>query len=307
MKTKNKKKTKLLVTHNGSFHSDDVFACATLSLLLEKKGEKFKVIRTRDEKIIKTGDYVFDVGGIYNPRKNKFDHHQVSFKEKRKNGIVYSSFGLIWKKYGIEICGSKSVAERIDLSLVQAVDAGDNGIEIYRSIKKDCGPYKIQNIFGLFLPTALEKLDKDKQFIKVFRLARIILTREIKKNSDSLKMEKTIQDLYKKSKNKKLLIIENNIYPRHEIQQAVENFPQILYVVFPSTNDWNILAIKKDLNSFKLKKQFPKKWGGLIGAKFQKVSKVADAIFCHRGLFLAVAKSKEGAKKLAELALKSRT
>ena len=70
----NEKKT--LITHNGSFHTDDIFACATLSLMLEKKGEKFEIIRTRDEEIIKTGDYVFDVGGVYDEEGNRFDHHQ---------------------------------------------------------------------------------------------------------------------------------------------------------------------------------------------------------------------------------------
>src|ERR1035437_6788637 len=113
IKKYNKKIIKL-VTHNGAFHADDLFACATLSLLLKKKNLKYKIIRTRDENIIKHGDYVFDVGGIYNPAKNRFDHHQAGFKEKRKNGIVYSSFGLVWKKYGKELCGLKTTAEKID-------------------------------------------------------------------------------------------------------------------------------------------------------------------------------------------------
>jgi len=34
-----------------------------------------------------------------------------------------------------------------------------------------------------------------------------------------------------------------------------------------------------------------------------KVTGVPDATFCHNGRFLAVAKSKEGALKLAEIAL----
>jgi uncharacterized UPF0160 family protein len=37
--------------------------------------------------------------------------------------------------------------------------------------------------------------------------------------------------------------------------------------------------------------------------ELQKISGVSDATFCHRGLFLAGAKSKEGAIKLAEIAL----
>ena len=65
---------KKLVTHDGSFHTDDIFACATLSILLDKNKENFEVIRTRDEEIIKNGDYVFDLGGIYEPEKNRFDH-----------------------------------------------------------------------------------------------------------------------------------------------------------------------------------------------------------------------------------------
>ena len=68
------KDTKKLVTHNGSFHADDIFACATLCLILEKQGKEFEIIRTRDEEMIKTGDYVFDVGGIYDANKNIFDH-----------------------------------------------------------------------------------------------------------------------------------------------------------------------------------------------------------------------------------------
>ena len=35
METKNK--TTKLITHNGSFHTDDIFAAATLSLMLEKR------------------------------------------------------------------------------------------------------------------------------------------------------------------------------------------------------------------------------------------------------------------------------
>ena len=67
---------KKLVTHNGSFHSDDIFAAATLIIYLEKRGEKYEIIRTRDQEIIKTGDYVFDVGGVYDEATNRFDHHQ---------------------------------------------------------------------------------------------------------------------------------------------------------------------------------------------------------------------------------------
>src|SRR3990167_1327152 len=96
---------KKLITHDGSFHSDDVFAAAALSLYLKKKGEAFKIIRGRDERIIKNGDYVFDLGGIYDEKSNRFDHHQIGGAGKRENGLEYSSFGLVWKKFGKKIAG----------------------------------------------------------------------------------------------------------------------------------------------------------------------------------------------------------
>ena len=90
-------KTKL-VTHNNSFHADDVFATATLLLVLKKNIDEVEIIRTRDRSLFESGDYVYDTGGIYDEEKNRFDHHQEGMAGERENGIPYSSFGLVWKK-----------------------------------------------------------------------------------------------------------------------------------------------------------------------------------------------------------------
>src|SRR3989338_5804368 len=110
---------KKLVTHNGSFHADDIFSAAALSLLLEKAGEAYEITRTRTPEIIDDADYVFDVGGIYDEKNNKFDHHQTGGAGKRESissgpEIEYSSFGLVWKKFGLELCGEKKSADLVD-------------------------------------------------------------------------------------------------------------------------------------------------------------------------------------------------
>ena len=51
---------------------------------------------------------------------------------------------------------------------------------------------------------------------------------------------------------------------------------------------------------FPSRKPFPKEWAGLSDEELQKVSGVNDAVFCHRGVFLCVAKSLEGAIELAK-------
>jgi uncharacterized UPF0160 family protein len=106
-----------IVTHGGNFHPDDVFSLAVLKTVFKDKN--LNIIRTRDEKIIKEGDYVFDVGGIYDESKNRFDHHQEGGAGRRENNVPYASIGLVWKKFGEEVCGSKEVADEIDKKLIQ--------------------------------------------------------------------------------------------------------------------------------------------------------------------------------------------
>ena len=44
-------------------------------------------------------------------------------------------------------------------------------------------------------------------------------------------------------------------------------------------------------------------WAGKKDEELQKITGVSDALFAHRKLFMAAAKSKEGALKLAKIAL----
>ncbi len=300
---------KKLITHNGSFHSDDIFAAATLSLFLEKQGEEFEIIRTRDEEIIKTGkkegQYVFDVGGVYDAEQNRFDHHQIGGAGTRDNGIKYSSFGLIWKKFGEEVSGNKEIKDFIEQKLVMVIDANDNGIDLYKNNFENVSLYTINDAMSIFSPTALEDMDKDQQFLKAVVWAKEILKREIKKANDRIEIRKIIQDFYKNSEDKRLVVVEKPKVSRHEIWDALQDFPESLFVVYGDDEDWSVVAMRKEKNSFGNKKDMPTSWAGLRGKELQDITGVLDAIFCHNNLFLVVAKSKEGAIKLAQIAVSS--
>jgi uncharacterized UPF0160 family protein len=293
-----------LITHDDSFHADDVFACAALGLMLEKKKDSFEVIRTRDKKIIKNAkkdnSYVFDIGGIYDAEQNKFDHHQPGGAGKRENGIEYASLGLVWKKFGPEICGSKKAAEILDKKLIAPIDAFDNGMNLVKNLS-DVSPYFIEHFLFSMRPTWKEKLTNDEMFFKSVEIAKIILTREIIQAQDALLAENAVISIYKSSPDKRIVVLDKS-YPYEYI---LDDFPEPIFVIYPKENksSWRVKAVKKDPKTFVNRKDFPKAWAGLRDQELQKVSGVSDAIFCHRGLFLAVAKSKEGAVKLAELAL----
>lgn len=313
MMTINKLKLgKKLITHNGSFHADDIFACATLCLMLEKNNEDFEIIRTRDEEIIKNGDYVFDVGGVYDIGQNRFDHHQVGGAGRRmpfgsggEKGIEYSSFGLIWKKFGIKICDNQKIVDFIDERLVSPVDAGDNGFNLVEN-KYNISPYYIQNLFNAMRLTWMEKnentlITDEEMFLKCVEIAKVILTREIIQAEHSLLAEEKIIEIYKNTKDKQIIILDKN-YPSEHI---LNSFPEPLFIIYPREADkfWGVKAVRENLETFVNKKNFPKSWAGLRDEELQNVTGVRDAVFCHRALFLAVARSKEGAIKLAQIAV----
>ena len=294
---------KKLITHNGSFHSDDIFACAALCLMLEKDKKKFEIIRTRDEKIIKTGDYVFDVGGIYDEKTNRFDHHQIGGAGRRDSEIEYSSFGLVWKEFGEDLCGSKIAMKLIDDRLVAPVDAHDNGFDLVEK-KYEVFPYLIQDFFRVMRPTWRETDSNiDQMFLKSVLIAKEILLREMIYATDAIIADEAIIKIYENTKDKRIIVLDKN-YAKARVS---EKLSETLYVVYPreADNSWGVEAVRKDFRGFENKKNLPNLWAGLRNEELQKITGVDDAIFCHRALFMAVAKSKEGAIKLAQIAVES--
>lgn len=94
---------KSIITHDSNFHTDEIYAIALLQRLSEFKD--WNIIRTRDEKKIEKGGIVVDVGSIYDPKRNRYDHHQREFNETFDSSynVRLSSLGLIYKHYGEKI------------------------------------------------------------------------------------------------------------------------------------------------------------------------------------------------------------
>jgi uncharacterized UPF0160 family protein len=265
-------------------------------------GEKItEVIRTRDEEIIKQGDIVFDVGHIYNSEQNRFDHHQTEGAGTRENGVPYASFGLVWKKWGTQICGSQEVADMVDKKIVQIVDASDNGYSFYSYLQEEIKEYRLDTICHSFGATWKEEDEYDETFFEVVEIFEKIIKREIKIAQDKYEAIPIVQKAYEESGDKRLLILEG-YYPWSD---ALQDAQELLYVISPSKDktQWRISAVQKE--SFVNKKDFPRAWAGLRGEELEKVTGVEGSLFCHRALFLAVAQTRESAIKLAKIALES--
>ena len=293
-----------IITHNAKFHTDDVFAVATLLIALGK--ENCKILRTRDESIIAQGDYVVDVGNVYDKEKNRCDHHQMGGAGERKNGIPYASFGLVWKKFGKEVSGSVEIAEKIDYTIAQYVDALDNGQNIVSSQIPGSFPFTINSIIDQFRPTWKEEKNWDERFMEAVHLAQSVIKREINITADIFEGAKIVEKSYTESVDKKIIIVnEEYDFGRELVMNTLVKFVEPTYAILfrGDTQSWQVLAIRKSMATFESRKALPEAWRTRRGIEFEKASNVSGALFCHRSGFMCTAESKESAIKLAEIAL----
>lgn len=285
---------KTIATHNGNFHADDVFSVAAFKKILPA----FKLIRTRDLKLIAKADIVIDVGCEHNPNTDRFDHHQRGGAGKRNNGIPYSSFGLIWKKYGIEICqGNQEVAASVDVNLVSTIDAIDCGY-----VDGEFEGVSLSQTIAMFNPTWNEESHVDTCFDEAVNFASHVLNRFIASAIGEISAEKVVARAIDTAEDPRVIVFKKSIPWKRRVQALSE---EALYAVYPSqTGQWRVQAIPLEPGSFVHRKSLPEKWGGLSGKELRNVTGIDDAIFCHDGLFTAGAESFESAMKMAAIALK---
>lgn len=78
----------LMITHDGLFHADEVFAIALIHVFVRE----IPFIRTRklDNALIEPTIMVLDQGGKYEPKLNNFDHHQLRTDAPRATvGLIF--------------------------------------------------------------------------------------------------------------------------------------------------------------------------------------------------------------------------
>ncbi|MEK7081624.1 MAG: MYG1 family protein [Patescibacteria group bacterium] len=293
-----------IITHNGNFHADDVFGVATLLLRFKDEHKEPKIIRTRDVATIKTGDFVLDVGGEYDAGRNRFDHHQIGGAGKRANGVPYASFGLIWKKFGVAIAGSSEVAELVDKNLVQFIDAADNGDGELKPFKADALPYSVKRAIDVFNPDWRDqRQDFDGWFFQAVAFAAGVLKREVEFARAILESRQALEQAYKNSADKRIIVLDKE----YQWENYLNKYPEPLFVIVPRLGEgdkiiWRLGAVRNDTKSFINRRDLPVEWAGRRDEELVKVTGVADALFCHNKLFVAYAKSKEGAIELAKKA-----
>ncbi len=288
---------KKIVTHNGNFHADDVFAVATLQLYLDKIGEKYKVIRTRDQEIVEAGDFVVDVGGVYDEDINRYDHHQESFKETGLYKIPYSSFGLVWKHFGLSICENKNVWKKITADFVTVIDANDNGINTALPTIENLSPISPEKFVLSWMPSEKNRTQETlySGFIESVRFAKGFLERNIERNIAKEELRDEFETTIKNKKNifrtdsVKALVLPKPL-PWKDFLDEENDFDFMIYQ--GDNDDWIAQSVATSKNSMK-PKVVKRSWVGLTNEVLSEKSGVKDLVFYHKTGYILVAKTKD--------------
>ena len=278
-------------THNGLFHADEVTACALL--LYYGLIDKEKWIRTRSKELLDQCEFVCDVGGEYDPKKKKFDHHQLSY------GGDLSSAGMIWAYLKDQGIVSPLVYDFLNHSLIQGVDAHDNG-----RVSLEDGVCSFSQIISNFVPIRYDVPAKEQD--KAFSLALDFVLGHITRAMDRFAYVQECKERVRLAmqERKNFLFFEESMPWIDSFFELGGASHPAEFVVMPSGNQWKVRGIPPStVDRMKVRKPLPLGWAGLLEEDFKKVSGLAGAVFCHKGRFISVWETKEDAFKALDYAL----
>lgn len=295
---------KKVVTHNGKqFHNDEVNGWVEITEL----NPNAELIRDRDPKSFEDADLVFDVGG----EGFRYDHHKTN-REKRANGIFYCGAGLLWRDFGYLIVKKYApnfteeeiqlVVAKMDTDYFTSICAEDNGQRIYSSNHR---VITYSQIMYNFCPTEEDKSDGTTEFFQAVEFVRIIFRRELKNVIDYVKKVSELKPELKKKEIPEIFVIDDNTpWSESALEALIDIDKDVLYIVYKSSSGlYMTQAVGVKYGEFTNRKDLPSAWKGKRDSALEKVTGVEGAVFCHAGLFLAGAMTKEGAIKLANLAV----
>ncbi len=297
-----------LVTHSGGFHADELLS----SVVLKRLFPTAEIVRTRDTQWITPGPgkIIYDVGREYDPDQQIFDHHQRP-NPLRDSEDPYSSFGLVWRHFGVQYLRSfdipetdiADIFESIDSTIVLPIDLMDNGAY---------SPGVAEPLISvLTLPAMIESLKpvfddlsegaEDRCFLEALDIVRALLEAIVRRKAARRRADSVVMTAIAAAGASQILELPMGMPFRAAVKAA--NADHLLFVISPREPDWVMTCIRLGDDGFENRADLPMAWAGLTDDALEAASGVTGAKFCHNGRFIAVANSREAILKMAELAV----
>ena len=275
-------------THSGTFHADEVTACALL--LLYDCIDLDKIIRTRDHETLCHLEYVCDVGGVFNPKIKRFDHHQQEYQGS------LSSAGMILSY--LHNLGKIEEGKYLYLKdkLVDGIDAIDNGF-----VDPIPGHATFSSIIANFVPTAYDA--SDREIREAFEAALQFTLGHLRRLIEKYDYVQGCKDEVEKEMEKEqdCLVFDRAMPWMEAFFQLGGEHHKARCVIMPSGNHWKLRGIPPTYQDrMRVRSPLPASWAGLLEKELKEITQIKGAIFCHKGLFISVWQTKEDAIKAYE-------
>ena len=262
-----------VVTHDGIFHADEVFACALLSIAYGR--DNLAIIRTRDSKVLEVttqnkDTWVIDVGNSYDPSLLNFDHHMRDFNLTNSFGNKLSSFGMV-----VEALLGLNFFTEVKESLLKfsnKVDMLDNGVK------------KTEDLIFISVLNSYS----DNEVINFYAALEVAMT-YLRSLINQWKEEVTINERLEKA----IQIRRNGIVASEDyipVDERLNSLEDVKLVVYKSkAGTFNIQSVNVgETKDFSVRCPAPSKWLGLRDNELIRASGGLPLTFCHVGGFLTV-------------------
>jgi uncharacterized UPF0160 family protein len=314
-----------IATHNGEFHLDEIFAIAALKEELARQGTEPEILRTRDQEAISKALAAVDVGGAYDPKTLRFDHHQDRGATKASSGLV-AEF-LKGKEGWAVLANLDQVVQDIDNTDLgkpgnPALSAAISAFNPAWNEKRDEGDKSFHEALGIIseaLQKSREALAQGKNPEEAFRTGvlenpvvkgRMETVENAKKGGQKTFLE-AVRAAVGKDRGTTRVKIENPALPYQEMfteahlnanPETKDLLERINYIEFPtSTGAFGAVATPTPQDPMSQKSPFPESWRGKRGQELiETINKTSETkveippgknpndYFCHpAGFFLA--------------------
>ncbi|XWS61540.1 hypothetical protein CRYUN_Cryun07bG0134000 [Craigia yunnanensis] len=318
----NQAPSKRVGIHNGSFHCDEALGC--FMIRLTDKFSNSEIIRTRDPKVLEGLDAVLDVGGVYDPSHDRYDHHQKGFEEVFGHGFntKLSSAGLVYKHFGKEIIAKELQLgeDHLDVhrlflaiykSFMEAIDAIDNGINQFDTDKP---PRYVNNthLSSRVGRLNLDWTDPDQSPDKENEAFQQAMSAQFHAKSwlpaRSILME-CIAERFDIDPSGEIMVLKRFCpWKLHlfELEGEMKVEHPIKYVLYEDERgkQWRVQAVAVSPDRFESRKPLPAQWRGLRDDELSKEAGIPGCVFVHMSGFIGGNQTYEGALTMAITALK---
>ncbi|KAJ8259359.1 hypothetical protein COCON_G00183710 [Conger conger] len=315
-------------THNGTFHCDEVFACFLLRQLPEYK--EAEIVRTRDPAVLATCDIVVDVGGEFDPKKHRYDHHQRLFVETFHSlcpgkpwvtrlssaGLVYLHFGRLVLEQLTQLKPDDGQLEvlydKLYENFVEAVDAVDNGISQYDGEARYAVSTTLSaRVSYLNPPWNSKSQDTEEGFQQAMKMvgAEFLGRVEFYQNSwlpARAVVERAVRNRTQVDPSGEVLVLEQGGCPWKEhlfsLEKDLNVETLIKFVLYPDqSGQWRVQC----LHTFQNRLSLLEEWRGVRDEALSSLSGITGCVFVHASGFIGGNRSQQGALEMARRTLQS--